>query len=233
MSATRSTERLIAEPEPTPRIGRSEITRAAILDAAFEFLWSRPFREMSVNTLMAQTSMSRPAFYQYFDDIYDLMDTLLKTLEAEILEMVMPWFSEDGDPVALLYSSLAEQARVLYRRGPFLKAVSDAAGSDARVESAWQEFLRGFDDAVSERIAADQALGLIKPFEPRPVAIGLVRLDAYMFIQAFGQKPRSRPGPVLDANTRVWISTLYGERWADSHKSTLVRKQTTDSAGPG
>ena len=225
MSQRRPAERLFAEPEPIPRIGRSERTRAEILDAAFEFLWSRPFRDMTVNSLMATTSISRSAFYRYFEDIHGLMEALLKRLESEILEGASPWLSDDGDPVALLYESLAAEVRICYRHGPFLKAVSDAAGTNARLEDEWNWFLDRFDDAVCERVAADQELGLIEPFDFRPVATALNRVDAAMYVRAFGQRPRNRPEPVLDAIARVWISTLYGQQWASSRTSTLYRKQ--------
>src|SRR5210317_1653983 len=224
MSQRRPAERLFAEPEPIPRIGRSERTRAEILDAAFEFLWSRPFRDMTVHSLMATTSISRSAFYLYFEDVHGLMEALLKRLESEILEGASPWLSDDGDPVALLYESLAAEVRICYRHGPFLKAVSDAAGTNARLEDEWNWFLDRFDAAVSERIAADQELGLIAAFDPRPVATALNRVDAAMYVRAFGHRPRSRPEQVQDAITRVWISTLYGQRWATSRTSTLVRK---------
>ena len=225
MSQRRPVERLFAEPEPIPRIGRSERTRAAILDAAFEFLWSRPFRDMSVNSLMATTSISRSAFYRYFEDIHRLMEALLKRLESEILEGVSPWLSDDGDPVALLFESLAAEVRICYRYGPFLKAVSDAAGTNARLEDEWDRFLERFDDAVCDRVSADQELGLIELFDPRPVATALNRVDAALYIRAFGQRPRKRPEPVLDAIARVWISSLYGQKWVSGKASTLMRKQ--------
>jgi AcrR family transcriptional regulator len=227
MSQRRPAERLFAEPEPIPRIGRSERTRAEILDAAFEFLWSRPFRDMTVNSLMATTSISRSAFYRYFEDVHGLMEALLTRLESEILEGASPWLSDDGDPVALLYESLAAEVRICYRHGPFLKAVSDAAGTNARLEDEWNWFIERFDDAVSERIVTDQELGLIEPFDPQPIAAALNRADASLYIRAFGQRPRSRPEPVLDAIARVWISTLYGQQWATNRKSTLYRKQVT------
>jgi AcrR family transcriptional regulator len=227
VSQKRPAERLFAEPEPIPRIGRSERTRAEILDAAFEFLWSRPFRDMTVNSLMATTSISRSAFYRYFEDVHGLMEALLTRLESEILEGASPWLSDDGDPVALLYESLAAEVRICYRHGPFLKAVSDAAGTNARLEDEWNWFIERFDDAVSERIVTDQELGLIEPFDPQPIAAALNRADASLYIRAFGQRPRSRPEPVLDAIARVWISTLYGQQWATNRKSTLYRKQVT------
>ena len=230
MSQRRPAERLFAEPEPIPRIGRSERTRAEILDAAFEFLWSRPFRDMTVNSLMATTSISRSAFYRYFEDIHRLMEALLKRLESEILEGVSPWLSEDGDPVALLFESLAAEVRICYRYGPFLKAVSDAAGTNARLEDEWDWFLERFDDAVCDRVSADQELGLIELFDPRPVATALNRVDAALYIRAFGQRPRKRPEPVLDAIARVWISSLYGQKWVSGKASTLMRKQKARSA---
>ena len=225
VSRQRATKRLIAEPEPIPRVGRSERTRAEILDAAFEFLWSRPFRDITVNSLMATTSISRSAFYRYFDDIHGLMQALLTRLESEILEGASPWLTDDGDPVALLYESLAAEVRICYRHGPFIKAISDAAGTNAQLEDEWNWFLDRFDDAVSERIAADQELGLIEAFDPRPVATALNRVDAAMYVRAFGNRPRSRPEPVQDAITRVWISTLYGQQWATRRTSTLNRQQ--------
>ena len=224
VSHPRATKRLVAEPEPIPRIGRSERTRAEILDAAFEYLWSRPFRDMTVNSLMATTSISRSAFYRYFDDIHGLMQALLTRLESEILEGASPWLSENGDPVALLYESLAAEVRICYRHGPFIKAISDAAGTNAQLEDEWNWFLDRFDDAVSERIVADQELGLIEAFDPRPVATALNRVDAAMYVRAFGHRPRSRPEPIQEAITRVWVSTLYGQQWATSRTSTLYRK---------
>ena len=126
--------------------------------------------------------------------------------------------------IALLCESLAAEVRICYRHGPFIKAISDAAGTNAQLEDEWNWFLDRFDDAVSERIVADQELGLIEAFDPRPVATALNRVDAAMYVRAFGHRPRSRPEPIQEAITRVWVSTLYGQQWATSRTSTLYRK---------
>ena len=228
MSETKqSSSPLRVSPQPVPKIGKSERTRAEILNAAFELIWSHPFRDMTVNSLMASTSVGRSAFYQHFNDLHELMKTLLDMLQDEVFGAAEPWIAGVGDPVALMHEALAGLVGVCYRRGPFLRAVADAGATDQRLERAWKQFLGRFDDAASARIEADQQQGLIPEFDPQPVAIALNRLDAYTLIEAFGQRPRSKPEPVRKALARVWISTLYGTEWLGNESSDLVRKGST------
>ena len=210
-------------PQPTLKVEKSERTRVAILNAGLEFVWSHPFRDMTVNALMASTGLSRSAFYQYFNDLHDLMETLLDMLKEEVFAATGSWFTGAGDPIALLNESLAGLVDVCNRLGPILRATNDAAATDERLENAWAKFVKQFDDAVTTRIEADQEQGLIPDFDARPVAIALNRLDAYTLIEAFGQHPISQPEPVREALARVWISTLYGSEWLRDGPSDLVR----------
>ena len=214
---------LHVQPQPAPRIGKSERTRAAILNAALDFVWTHPFRDMTVTSLMASTGAGRSAFYQYFSDLHEVMEALLDILQGEIFVAAEPWIAGAGDPIALLQKALAGLVDVGYQRGPFLRAITDAASTDARLEKAWVQFLAGFDDAATARIEADQEQGLIPDFEARPVAYALNRLDAYTLLQAFGQHPRKQPEPVREALARIWISTLFGAEWLGKESSDLVR----------
>ena len=224
MSETNSTSSpLHVSPEAVPKIGKSERTRAAILNAALDFVWSHPYRDMTVASLMKSTGVSRSAFYQYFSDLHEVMETLLTMLQEEIFTAVEPWLAGVGDPIALIQETLAGLVDVCHQRGPFLRAITDAASANPRLEEAWLQFLAGFDDAATARIEADQKQGLIPDFEARPVAYALNRLDAYTVLQAFGKHPRRRPEPVLEALTRIWTSTLYGADWLGKESSDLVR----------
>jgi len=191
------------------KLRKSDRTRAAILDGALEFLWTRPFREMTVAELMSITGIGRSAFYQYFKDLHELMETLLLGVAEAVFEAADPWFNGAGDPSELLQHSLAGMVKVCYERGPILRAVAEASTTDERLESMWADFLAEFDDAVSGRIEQHQAAGVISKFEARPVAVALNRLDTSLVIHAFGRHPRSNPEPVREAITRIWMSTLY------------------------
>lgn len=211
-------------PQPSGNIGKSERTRAAILNAALGIIWSHPFRDMTVGSLMAETGLSRSAFYQYFDDLHDLMKTLLDNLQVDIFDVTGAWFEGVGDPIALLDESLSGLVTVCYKFGPILRAVDAAAATDERFEKDWRRFLGKFDDAVTSRIEADQQQDLIPGFDARPIAIALNQLDAYTLINAFGQRPRKNPKPVNEALSRIWIASLYGSEWLEKGSSNLVRK---------
>ena len=64
----------------------------------------------------------------------------------------------------------------------------------------------------------------VDSFDPELVASALNRANAVMYVREFGQMPRRRPGPVLEVISRLWISSLYGERWVAKRSSTLQRK---------
>ena len=56
---------------------KSALTKSAILNAAMQFLEAHQFRDLTVGILMANTGYSRATFYQYFNDLHGLMETLL------------------------------------------------------------------------------------------------------------------------------------------------------------
>lgn len=177
---------------------------------------------MTVERVMARTNAGRSAFYQYFHDLHELMESLLVDIREDIMVGAVPWFAGTGEVTGLLRESLAALVRVGYEKGPILKAVSDAAPNDERLERAWLDLLRHFDEAVANRIEADQRQGLIPKLDAQGIAKAFNRMDAYLLIDAFGEHPREEPGRLLAAIERIWFSTLYAAKQRES-TSRLVR----------
>ena len=138
------------------------------------------------------------------------MEDLLKDLEREILSVAQPWITAETNPVVKLAESLSGLVEVCYERGPLLRAIVEAAPMDERLEKAWNDFVKVFDDAVTARIKLDQAAGLSPNFEAHSVAIALNRMDIGILIHHFGRRPRSKPQLVYQSIERIWISTIYG-----------------------
>ena len=206
---------------------KSALTRSRILDAGHEFLETRPFREMSVGALMKDTGVSRPAFYQYFKDVHELMEALLEEVKVGIIEGAQAWFANEGDPLVELQKSLAALVEVGVAHGNILKAVADAAPGDERLEHAWNTFLASFDDVVAAQIAHHQSQGFTPIFEPLPVAYALNRMDAGVLIHAFGTDSKADKAEILRAITQIWISTLYPD-----YLENLSHRDDPEKTGP-
>src|SRR4051812_33380753 len=84
----------------TARRGRRRTPAEAekeILDAAERFLRKGPLREMTIDEVMTDTGLSRPAFYVYFKDRHELVLRLIQSLGAELFEMSERWLKGTGD----------------------------------------------------------------------------------------------------------------------------------------
>jgi AcrR family transcriptional regulator len=182
------------------------------MDSAVRLLWKRPFRDLTVGELMAGTSRSRPAFYQYFEHLHDLMESLLFGFEIAVQRTTNPWISGEGEPIAALRQSLGGLIQVCVEHGPILRAVTQAAPFDQRLERAWTAFHQRQDEVVAARIKAQQREGLIPRMDALRTAHALNELDAALLSQEFGvARPQGDPRAALDTLHRIWVGTLYGQ----------------------
>ena len=198
-----------------------------ITESAIRFLWEYPFRDLTVEKLMAGTPLSRPAFYQHFEDLHHLIETLLAEMEAAMRASAYPWITGEGDPISTLRESLRGVVLVCAEHGPVLRAIVEAAPLDAQLERAWSAFIARWDDAVAARIEAQQQAGLVPPFEARPVAYALNRLDAAVLTEKLGRHPQADPEELVDVIHRIWFSTLYGNAAKSDRRAPRGRGRGT------
>ena len=187
-----------------------EEARREILESAARFLRKRHFRDLTVGEVMAGTTLSRPAFYQYFTDVHDLIVSLLGDIEAIMHQTASPWVSGEGEPISALRESNRGVVETCIKHGPIIRAIVEAAPLDERLEQAWKSFMERWDDAVEAQIVAQQRDGLIPPLDARRTANALNSLDVNLVIAAFGRHPQDDPKAVLETMHRVWSNTLYG-----------------------
>src|SRR4029453_15332901 len=137
------------EPGRRRRRRRRQDSEREILEAAERLLRARPFRELTVDDLMAATSQSRTAFYRHFTDRQDLLVHLIRDLNEELWEMSAGWLRGSGDPLAEGRESLERLADVYAAHGPLLRAIAEAASHDADVEAAHRGLVPGFADPTA------------------------------------------------------------------------------------
>lgn len=181
-----------------------------ILDAAEEFLRERPFREMTVEAVMSRTGLKRPAFYVHFRDRHDLALRVFEVVGGEVAEMIDRWVQGDDLPndARGAFEGLAD---IYVRHGSVLSALSDAAGSDEKVETAYHDMVQRLIDATARQIEKEQARGRIgEHVDVEETARALVWLDERYLTEALGRTPRTDPRRVVDVLNNIWMSTLYG-----------------------
>jgi AcrR family transcriptional regulator len=181
------------------------------MDSAVRFLWEHNFRDLTIGELMAETPLSRPAFYQYFKDLHQLIESLLSEVEAVMHQTANPWINGEGEPIAALLESQKGVVQTCVDHGPIFRAVAEAAPLDERLERTWSVFTGAWDDLVEARIKAQQRDGLIsKSLHARRIASALNSLDTALLIAEFGRRPQGDPKAVLETLHHIWVSTLYG-----------------------
>ena len=81
-----------------PRRTREE-AKEEILDAAMKFLSERPYRELTIPVLMAETSVERTSFYTSFASVPDLVKEVLGRVMVELRAAGWTaYFAGEGDP---------------------------------------------------------------------------------------------------------------------------------------
>lgn len=159
---------------------------------------------------MAGTTLSRPAMYQYFTDLHDLIISLLREIEVVTHQLARPWIDGEGEPIAALRESQRGVVETCVQHGHVIRAIVEAAPLDERLEQAWASFMERWEDAIEARIVAQQEEGLIPPCDARRIASALNAFDVTVLVAAFGRQPQDDPKEVLETMHRVWSSTLYG-----------------------
>src|SRR5258706_16419071 len=70
---------------------RPEDAQSEILAAAEAFLRFHPFNAMTVDDLMSRTGLSRPSFYEYFNDCLDFVIKLVEKLCIKTFSLIADW----------------------------------------------------------------------------------------------------------------------------------------------
>jgi AcrR family transcriptional regulator len=191
--------------------GRQSARRAAVerevLRAAAELLAEgASFAELNVERIATRAGISRTAFYFYFRDKRELLLRLAGEVGDELVRAADRWRAADETPRA----ALERIARIQREHGALLRAVVEAAASDAEVAAFWRALVGRFVDATQERIAAEQRAGRALPGPPAALAFALT-----WAVERSLHEHAAQDGPVdldelVEALATMFTRTLYG-----------------------
>jgi AcrR family transcriptional regulator len=186
-----------------------EQSRLEILQAAEEFLRRHPFRELSLEVVMARSGLTRTAFYRHFADVGDLVLQLLGDVGGELYEIGERWAQgAGGDFAGATRRGLQEIVAFFERHGPLVRAVVDAGSSDEAVEQAYGTFLDAFDAMIAGALDGMVARGELAPCDTRSLARALNLMNERYLLDSFGREPFGDPTRAVATLELVWARVI-------------------------
>jgi AcrR family transcriptional regulator len=199
-------------PETRRRRRKPEAAESEILAAAENFLREFPYREMTVDDVMSRTGLSRPSFYEYFRDRSHLVLKLTERLGARNQANGEPWLygQESVSDLRAVMRSLAE---LYVTEGHLLRALSDAAASDHRVEAGYRKMIDSLIENAAKRIRTEMERGTIAlgdHIDPHEIATALMLMNERYLVERLGRRPQADPKLVAETLLAIWLRVLYG-----------------------
>lgn len=157
---------------------------------------------------MAQTSLTRTAFYRHFDDVTDVVLRLLDQAGQELMMIGERWSADAGvDLPAPAREALAAIVDFFVRHGPLIRAVAEAASTDERIEAAYAGSLERFVELTVEGLDRLVLEGRLRVPDTRSLARALNLMNQAYLLDAFGYEAGD---PVLALATleTVWLGAV-------------------------
>ena len=184
-----------------------ENTRREILAAADRFLRESPYRDLSVEVVMAQTDLTRTAFYRHFDDTTDLVLRLLAETGQDLYSVAEAWgkvAADAADPAAA-HEGLARVVDFFVKQGPLVRAIAEAAATDEQIEQAYRGALEGFMDMTRQVLDKRVEAGLLRVPDTQALARALNLMNQAYLLDAFGREPQVDPEVALATLETIWF----------------------------
>ena len=176
------------------RVRRNE-ARARIAAAAERLLAERPYRDLSVDAVMAEAGLSRTLFYRHYDGLPELILELFEGVAAELAAEL-----ETAD----LRSVLEAAARAFAERGPLMRAVDQAASHDEEIERAYRAVSERFTARMAEQLGAAMDEGRVRRGDPYELARALNLMNQRYLLDTVARDPSFEPERAVRALLDVW-----------------------------
>jgi AcrR family transcriptional regulator len=187
---------------------RPEEARREILDAAEALLAERSAVEITVQAIMARTTLSRKSFYVYFRDRGDLFTNLLTPLRADADAALARWRIA-FDNVEAGREALRSAAILYQEHGPLLRALAHAATQDPELARVWHGAIDQIVGVAEEQIEAVNRAGRHPPLEVERTARALVTMNVHYLLDQLAGNPEADADAVVTTLATIWERTIY------------------------
>jgi AcrR family transcriptional regulator len=185
-----------------------ESTRREILAVADRFLRRHPYRELSVEVVMAETGLTRTAFYRHFDDVTELVLRLMAELAGELYAVAERWGEKAGasypEPAIEGLDAIVE---FFANNGPLVRAIREAAATDEQIERAYGGALGVLIEITKKTLDRLVQEGRLEVPDTDALARVLNLMNEAYLLDEFG-RGSGDPEVALVTLQTIWLRTM-------------------------
>jgi AcrR family transcriptional regulator len=199
---------------PKRRRRAPDVAESEILEAAERLLRRVPFRKLTIGALMATTSLRRPSFYQYFDDLYDVLAKLahrhVKALFKDS-ERYADGLLNTSDPdtrraqsEAIRRAELIKVCKAHRKDRHFYRLLFRGAAIDPAIERIYRNYIRSIAEHTADLIRQVQRSGTATQLDPDETALALCLMTELYIFEKVVDESGSNLEKVADTLKKIW-----------------------------
>jgi len=183
-----------------------------IFEATEELLAEISLEELKVSDILERADVSRTTFYRYFTSKHQVVSAMLQALQAELVDVMRPWFGRgDRDPADAIRDAMEAVAEVWARHRPVLRASSEHWHAEAEIGERWVAMMDRFTSDISKQIDRERRAKVAPPgVSSRQLALHLTwGSERMLYLAGFGMCGPKLEQDAVDAIVATWLGTIY------------------------
>ncbi len=189
--------------ETRARLSRKE-SRERIVAAAAELLREQGYAALNVGAVMDRAGIGRTIFYRHFEDLGELLIRASREAIEELYEAETEL--GDGSGREAVRAAIEPAVAVYRRHGPLLRALSQAAPGDPRIDEGQARIRERFDELVARWLGTLPRHSGRTAEEVGELARALNLLNTSYLLDAFGGEPRVSEEEATGTLTEIWLA---------------------------
>jgi TetR/AcrR family transcriptional regulator, ethionamide resistance regulator len=187
---------------------------SAVFAATEELLNSRPLHEISVDTILEHSGISRAAFYYYFSSKHDVVAYLAASALNEIYHQLDAWTGANSALSSdMLRGSLERGVALWVQHGPIFAAVIENMHAVPELREVWITQLDRFTEVIACEIERQRRSGAAPAGAPAEAVAGALvwGSERLLYLGFRGLEDAIPTVETAGASLiEVWFTVIYG-----------------------
>jgi TetR/AcrR family transcriptional regulator, ethionamide resistance regulator len=218
--APRAVEQALAQ-RPKRRRRSPDVAESEILEAAERLLRHVPFRKLTIGGLMATTGLRRPSFYQYFNDLYEVLAKLAQRHAKDLFEKTQRYADSilnmsdrdmlSEESAANRHAEFVRVCRIFRENRHFHRLLFQGSALDPAVRRIYRNYIRSIAEHTADLIRQLQRKGVATWLDADETALALCLMTEFYVYEKVVDGTGSDLDKAAETMRTIWEQVIYGQ----------------------